>query len=389
MDSASINFTQSPFSWPYVREFTFLITILTPILAVIVLLGLFANITNIVVFLKAGIKDNVTTLLISLSISDMMFLVLVTPSLYTRVIIYFFPEWSWPFYNRLVDELLYWPSYTFYDFSSYISVGLGVTRCACVAMPLHFKSVFTKARTVKALFVLFILVVSIRVPIMSTYRLVWLKDLHTNLSSLSLAGQNVESINRFNDIVGRTSLPLINFIIMITCVGVIKLKLYQASMAHKYHTAISSSVSGSKQAPEAPDHQGRSAKDLRVIQCVVLICCIFIVCQLPFLIYTIIRLINPQFDLYGRLQYLFFTFGAIGRIFSYLNASGYPTTYELLVLPYCRVKSLRVATLHVTNPVRVIEKKTSALEFPSGHSTFIHYHISHMSQHRASESIWN
>ncbi|GFO40076.1 chemosensory receptor a [Plakobranchus ocellatus] len=345
MDGASVNLTQSLFSWPYFKEFTSFITILTPILPIIALFGLIANITNIVVFLKAGIKDNVTTLLISLSVSDMMFLVLVTPSLCTRVIIYFVPDWSWPFYNRLLDELLYWPSYTFYDFSSYISVGLGVTRCACVAMPLQFKSVFTKARTVKAVLVLFILVVSIRVPIMSTYRLVWIKDPRTNSSVVSVAGQDVKSITRFNDIVGHTSLPWINFIIMITCVGVIMLKLYQASMAHKYHTATSISASRSKQAPEAMGHQGRSAKDLRVIQCVVLICCIFIVSQLPFLTYTTYRLINQQFDTDGRLRFLLFTFGAVGRTCSYLNASvnifvyyNYNRTYRSILLSMLRLK---------------------------------------------------
>ncbi|GFO28533.1 chemosensory receptor a [Plakobranchus ocellatus] len=345
MDDASINLTQSPISLPYFREFTSFITILTPILVVIVVFGLFANITNIVVFLKAGVKDNVTTLLISLSVSDMIFLILATPSLCTLVIFYFVPDWSWPFYNGLLDELLYWPSYTFYDFSSNISVVLGVTRCACVAMPLQFKSVFTKARTVKTIFVLFILVVSLRVPVMSTNRLVWIKDPRTNSSTLSLAGQNVESINRFNDIVGRTSLPLINFIIMITCVFVMKLKLYQASMAHKNHTATSSSASGSKQAPEAPDHQGRSAKDLRVIQCVVLICCIFIVSQLPFLTYTTIRLINPQFDMNGRLRFLFFIFSSISRTFAYLNASvnivvyyNYNRTYRSILLSVIRSK---------------------------------------------------
>ncbi|GFO09377.1 chemosensory receptor a [Plakobranchus ocellatus] len=327
------------------REFTLTISVLSPCFPIVALFGLITNITNIVVFLKAGVKDNVTTLLISLSMSDMMFLILVTPSLCTFVIVYFVPDWPWPFYYGLLDELLYWPSYTFYDFSSCISVGLGVTRCACVAMPLHFKSVFTKARTMKALLGVFILVVSLRVPIMSTFRLVWIKDSLTNSSTLSVKGQDVESITRFNDIVGRTSLPWVNFIIMIICVCVIRLKLYQASMALKYHTATSVPASASKQAPEAQDHQGRSAKDLRVIQCVVLICCIFIVSQLPFLTYATYRLIDQEFDTDGRLRFLLFTFGAISRATSYLNASvnifvyyKYNRTYRLILLTMLRLK---------------------------------------------------
>ncbi|GFO49276.1 chemosensory receptor a [Plakobranchus ocellatus] len=206
-------------------------------------------------------------------------------------------------------------------------------------MPLRFQSVFTKARTVKAVLVLFILAVSLRAPVISTFRIIRRTDPQTNLSSLYLSGQNRESINRFNDIMNRASLPWINYIIMVTCVCVIKLKLYQASQVRKTHTSYN------KQAEKGQLKQERSSKDIRVIQSVVLICCIFIVSQLPFLAYTTGRLIDPAFDIGGRLQFLFFSFAPVSRTCSYLNASmnifvyyNYNRKFKAVLLTLLKVK---------------------------------------------------
>ncbi|GFN84613.1 chemosensory receptor a [Plakobranchus ocellatus] len=328
MDNLVSNITLSP--RPYLREYTLTYKILVPTWPAIVLFGLFANIINIVVFLKSGVKDNVTTSLLSLSVSDVTFLVLSTPSVCSFLKVFYAPDWHWPFYEFFLHDLLFWPAYTFYDFSSYISVWLGVTRCACVAMPLKFKSVFTKARTVKTILVLFILAVGLRIPVMSVYTLMWIPDPRTNVSSVFLMPVNSESRMRFNDIMNRISLPWITFIIMITCVCVIKVKLYQASLVRTAHTQTSSSES--KQPPDGQEAQGRSSKDLRVIQSVVLICSIFIASQFPFLVYSTVRLINPEFDVFGRLQNIFFILGGISQTCAYLNAS-------VNIFVYCKYNS--------------------------------------------------
>ncbi|GFN98209.1 chemosensory receptor a [Plakobranchus ocellatus] len=192
-------------------------------------------------------------------------------------------------------------------------------RCACVAMPLKFKSVFTKTRTVKAVVIIFIVSVSLRAPVMSMFRTAWKRDPKTNVSSVYLVKQNSELIIRFNDALNRGSLPMINFIIMIICVCIIKTKLYQASLVRNSQKATS--AADPKQEMEGQDNQGRSSKDLRVIQSVVLICCIFIVSQLPFLVYSIGRLFEPEFDITGRLRFLVNAFTGVSRMCSYINAS--------------------------------------------------------------------
>ncbi|GFN96502.1 chemosensory receptor c [Plakobranchus ocellatus] len=153
------------------RQFVYTFWILSASWPGIILIGIFVNVTNTVIFLRAGVKDNVTTLLLALSLSDLIFLCLLSPRVSSLIIWHYAPDWYWPFSITFIDSLFYWPAYTFYAFSSYISVWLGVTRCACVAMPLQFKSVFTKSRTVTAVLALFVLAVSLHVPMMSMFRI--------------------------------------------------------------------------------------------------------------------------------------------------------------------------------------------------------------------------
>ncbi|GFN82686.1 chemosensory receptor a [Plakobranchus ocellatus] len=240
--------------------------ILTPSWPALILLGLSANVTNIAVFLKTGVKDSITILLLSLSMSDLLYLILMTPKVCSFIIFRYSPDWPWPFDINICMELFYWPAITCYDFSAFMSVWLGVTRCACVAMPLQFKSVFTKARTVKLIVASLVVAVSLRMPIISVYRVEWRTNSNTNTSFAVLAKYNRAVMTRINDILNRNSILYINFIIMIACVSVLSVKLYQASRIRR--SCISAHAT--QQSSEKSNHQGRSSRDLHVIQSVVL-----------------------------------------------------------------------------------------------------------------------
>ncbi|GFO34216.1 chemosensory receptor a [Plakobranchus ocellatus] len=295
---------------PYWREYILARTILIPLWPAIILFGLIANLTNIVVFLKCGIRDNVTILLLSLSMSDMTYLILSMPTVCQTIILDFDSDFPWPFDPKFIGELLHAPAVTAYDLSSLISVLLGVTRCACVAMPLQFKSVFTKARTVKILITVLIVAVALRGPVFSIFRVAWTNDPQTNRSYPYVSVHNVKQMVRINDILNRNLLPWINFIIMITCVVVLSFKLSQASKVRKSGTES-----------EKSKRHGLSPKDLHVIQSVVLVCAIFLASQIPLLAYSTIRLINPEFDRWARLHYLFTIWNSVGLMCAYLNAS--------------------------------------------------------------------
>ncbi|GFR62002.1 chemosensory receptor A [Elysia marginata] len=304
---------------PFLAELLMTIKVLAPSGLVIILFGLVSNITNIVVFLKAGAKDSVTILLLCLSISDLVFLNLITSSVCSLFIIGLFPFYSWPFDVKFTRTLLYWPAYTAYDLSTFLSVSLGVTRCACVAMPLKFKHVFTKSRTVKWVMLLVVLAVSLRLPVLTIRRIAWRIDPRTNSSSLYLKSVNNDEMSRINDILNRGSLIYVSYVTMVTCVVIIMVKLRQAAKIRR--SCTESSLQSRAQTSDKSSPHRLSSKDLQVVKSVAIVCTIFIVLQLPFLLISTIRLIAPEFNNGQRLVNLFGIFSQINGTCAYLNAS--------------------------------------------------------------------
>ncbi|GFS16367.1 chemosensory receptor A [Elysia marginata] len=323
--TAFINFntTLSPyhaFVIPYLKEFLLATRTLVPFWVVIISFGLMANVTNIAVFLKAGAKDNVTILLLSLAVSDLIFLVLITPSMCNYAIYSVDSSYKFPFHHEILGFLFYWPAFVAYDLSTYISVSLGVMRCACVAMPLKFKSVFTKSRTMKWVMFLVVLSVSLRIPVLTINRLTWRLDPTKNTSVMFLARVNRDSMSRINDLINRGFVIYVNYITMVTCVSILTFKLYQAGKIRRSYTNQSQPQSSEKSTTK-PDDQGLSSKDLQVVRSVVLVCTIFILSQLTFLVQSTARLIQPEFDSDKGLQFLFGTISQVSLTCCYLNAS--------------------------------------------------------------------
>ncbi|GFR84786.1 chemosensory receptor A [Elysia marginata] len=329
---------------PYARMFYLAANVIVPAGLVILLFGMITNITNIVVFLKAGVKDNVSTLLLSLSISDLTFIILTMPTALGLAVSHFFiKSHLWPFDFRFVHFLFYWPAYTVYDISAFISVSLGVMRCACVAMPLKFKLVFTKRRTVIIVLALLVLAVSLRAPVLTIFRVAWRTDSATNVSSAYLTAVNRESMTRINDVMNRGLVVWVNYTIMVSCVGLLSFKLAQASRIRRSYTS-----SGDQTKDKTSANNRLTPKDLQAVKSVVLICLIFILSQLPFMLYSTARLINPEFTSTSRMQNLFGFFSQCGSTCSYLNASlnifvyyNYNTKYRtvfLSLLPFKKKK---------------------------------------------------
>ncbi|GFS09949.1 chemosensory receptor A [Elysia marginata] len=293
---------------PYLQARLHLLNVLAPMWPAISLFGMVANIINIVVFLKAGVKDNVTTLLFCLAISDLTFLVLNTPNMCYWVILTYTQDHPWPFHSRFLQAMFYWPAFTAYDLSAFISVSLGVMRCACVAMPLKFKAVFTRSRTIKWVMFLVVLAVSLRIPVLSLHRIGWRTDSRTNSSVPYLENPNIKSMSRINDILNRGFVIWINYTTMITCVSVLTFKLNEASKIRRSSTAQTGVHS-------------LSSRDLQVVKSVALVCTIFFLSQLPYLLVSMFRLVNAEFDEGTNLVELFGIVSDVARTCSVLNAS--------------------------------------------------------------------
>ncbi|RUS68749.1 hypothetical protein EGW08_023489, partial [Elysia chlorotica] len=220
--------------------------------------------------------------------------------------------WRWAVDLHIINTLFYWPAFTFYDFSSYISVFLGVTRCACVARPLHFKATFTRRRTGLGVVCLLSLAVLLHLPVLTIFRIGWSRDPLTNASVPVLVAANRQSMVKINDLVNKNILPWLSFFTMIGCVALLSFKLFQASKVRSLPAAAKA---------DGADTNRLSSKDMHVVQSVVLVCSIFILAQLPSLIVSVVRVVNPEFDFEGKLERLFGIFAHVSLTCSLLNAT--------------------------------------------------------------------
>ncbi|GFR59889.1 chemosensory receptor A [Elysia marginata] len=305
---------------PFLQEFLLTIKVLCSLWPAITLFGLISNMTNIIVFSKTSPKNNVTILLLSLAVSDLIFLILASPKVSIFFILAVFPSYEWPFNFRYMNYLLYWPTYTAYDISSYISVSLAVIRCACVAMPLKFKFFFTNSRTVKWVFCLVFITLALRMPVLTINRLAWRMDPETNVSSLYVKSTNNEMMSRINDIMNRGVMIYTAYTVTILCTALLIVKLNKASKIRRSSTPKSPQSPDVTSHNQAPGH-GLSVKDVQVVKSVVLVCILFILFQLPFVVSSTLRLLLPDFDADKRLMYAFGIFSQINTTCSFLNAS--------------------------------------------------------------------
>ncbi|GFS23960.1 chemosensory receptor A [Elysia marginata] len=305
----------------FMAEFLLTLTVLSYIWPFIFLFGMVTNGINIFVFLKAGANDNVTILLIALACSDLIFLALISPTMCGFLIGALVRPNPWPFDARLLHFLLFWPASTAYDVSCFYAVSLGVMRCACVAMPLKFKLVFTKSRTIKWTLIMVFVAVALRLPVLTINRISWRKDPTTNISSVYLASWNRSLMVRINDVLNRSVIMYLAYITMIACVFILSFKIYQASKIRQKCVAQISQQPGQASDKAALAQGSLSSRDLQVVKSVILVCSIFIVGQLPYIGLSTIRLINPEVDESRSMAGLGYLINQVSITFYYLNAS--------------------------------------------------------------------
>ncbi|GFS07857.1 chemosensory receptor C [Elysia marginata] len=294
LEAISTAIPSRPVAALYREEFLITFRLLAVINPAIVLLGLVSNVLNIVVFLKAGAKDNVTILLLSLAVSDFVFLFFNTPVV-SGAVLHALARSYIPFSQIFLLRFFpYWPAYNVYDLSTYITVSLGVMRCACVAMPLKFKLVFTKARTIRWVLFLVVLAVSLRIPVLSIHRISWRTDPETNISSPYLLAVNNRQMSRINDVLNRGVVIYSTYITMVTCMCILTFKLYQASKMRR--SCKAAATQSSDKTTDGPVDQGLSSRDLKVVKSVALVCTIFVLLQLAFVLKSATRLVVPEFD---------------------------------------------------------------------------------------------
>ena len=357
------------------REFFTLIGFVYHVWLAILTFGAASNCVNITVFFGFDERDSVSTSLLALSLSDLGYIVIASFSAVTRLLIYHHPGFSWNFDPEVFITCTYWYGQVFYDFSCFISVFLAAVRCCCVVMPLKFKTVFTKSRTVRTLIGLFIAAICLRAPQLYGHRFVWESNPATNRTSLTCSHvkqTQMQVLAKVNDIINRNILSWLAYITVFVCVVAMIVKLKAASRFRNSVSQVGSSktydtnfkrpdpdesngtstTSGSlpsslpirkqkqqrhrqrqhqlqqeqeqQQQQEQRQHkhsEKMANKEVQLIHSIILLSVIFLFSQLPFQVYSTIRLFNAEFDTFGNQVFLFGFASHVSKTFSFLNCS--------------------------------------------------------------------
>ena len=304
------------------KEFFTMINFLYHIWMAIIAFGIASNIINIIVFMGSGVRDNVSTCLLVLSFSDLSYLIIRSFSAASQYLVYHHPSWPWVFDHLIFSACTFWYGQVFYDFSCFISVFLAAVRCCCVVMPLKFKTVFTKSRTVRTLIGLFIAAICLRAPQLYGLRHIWKLNPATNNTFLSCAeARDFPIFGKINDIVNRNILSTVAYVAVAVCVVTMVVKLRDAS---RFRYAAAKTLVPTDPRPEKShlkNSEKMSAKEFQLVQSVILLCVIFLFSQLPFQIYSSIRIFVPEFNTGGSQVFLFGIAYHISASFSFLNCS--------------------------------------------------------------------
>ena len=345
-----LNFSRA--SLPYQGVYMGFMDFYAPASLLLTPIGIATNVINIVVFFKTGSKDNVTISLLALSMSDLAFLVIISPHIiYIGVTHLVQMRLGLPL-NWLVDITIlwvpfYWYAFLFYDTSTLITVYISVVRCACIALPFKVKDMFTSRGALITFLAFFICVFFLRLPMFIKKRFVRIIDRSTNSSKVVVTEFDDGGLaDTINDIVSRNIQPWSCFIIVIACLVVMVTKL-RASAKFRSTSAANGSVnvedgplSSSKAGDESvaemestanKDEKSRSqvmsSREVRVLRSVILVAFIFVICQVPFMVYSLTRRLQSEFDDtagYGKISRyinLFSVASFTSNFFAFLNAT--------------------------------------------------------------------
>ncbi|XP_005096770.1 uncharacterized protein LOC101854565 [Aplysia californica] len=288
------------------------------------MLGVFcivANIVNMIVFIKIGLEDGITVAFFALAISDLLF---VGFYLMVNVLAFLHNVLKLRQYLHFgsLAFLLVWYSYAFFDASMLITVFLAVQKCACVAIPLLFKNVFTRSRCVVVVVVIYVGTFAWYMPLLSQQGMLERFDSRTNTTTLlyKKPPHAMFMLNLFKS-VSRTVLPGICLSLIIISVIVLTIKLKQASKFRQASASHGNKDNNKNSDSSSTKQNPSSSKELRVIKAVTLVSTIFVVCYIPDIVVSCCQIFFPEFSDRGRYRNMRKLVDEIHSVMTTVNSS--------------------------------------------------------------------
>ncbi|CAL1537001.1 unnamed protein product, partial [Lymnaea stagnalis] len=326
--------------------------------SVLSVLGAAGNIINIDTFISMGISDSMVVTMLFMAVFDLLHLI----AMLSRAV-------SFVFYvvENTRGFSMWFPVdpygvYVFFGHAGRIpytmvaltTTYLAVTRCMCVARPLQFKTTFTTRLSVIILSSLAILSVATYVPILVYMAMLPGFDPKINATRpLLWISPQRDFVKKIVWTIRDVVLPVATLFTVIICATVMSERLLASTRFRQSHFHVAELAQHVHQSAEIPiihtiahpcerptvkNTSGTTeisvklcAKDLRIVQQMILISVVFVVCNIPEMFVSFVSLLEPDFGL-GRpysniymtaisLEYFFRTVHSSCHIFIYYKYS--------------------------------------------------------------------
>lgn len=271
-------------------------------------LGIVANVINILVFSRQGLKNTVNISLLGLALADLCSLVTLEWICICRNPLVADADVPWVL-SDFMNLTGAWPHVVCGRISSFITVYITAERCLCIIAPLKVKQIVTPARTTVAVCFIYLLNILTLVPEYATAYLGWkfYPNINKTLLSLSYTADrsSVGGLVFFLSSV----LGMISFgaVAIFTFILVIKLK--QTSEWRKR------AVSGKTQSESTVRRENKTVK------MIVVIASTLIICYSPGTCLTLTTFIEPEFNLRRRYINLAISLWSTAFVFQTVNSS--------------------------------------------------------------------
>lgn len=296
------------------------------ICSIICVLGVGANIVNIIVYFKQGFANSVNISFFGLAISDLCCLLTLLWLCFCANPFIINSGVPWV-YTDLMYITAAWPHMAFGRITSYITVFVSAERCLCITVPLKVKEMITPRRTTLTVSFIYILNIFPLVPEFVTSYLDFKFFPETNKTLLVIYfTSNRESVAGLVYLLSAFT-GMLSFLGVIVVTVILIVKLTQISKWRK--EATSGSV-----------HAGLvSTREKKTVKMVAIIALILIVCYSPGSAVGLATFVEVELSLRGRYVDMAISMWSIAFIFQAINSS-------INILLYYKMSTKYRETLH-------------------------------------------
>lgn len=309
-------------------DYLFAIGAVSLFYGVMCLFGAIGNLISIRTFLKMGVRDGITVSFLLLSTFDLVYLLCVA-SATVAYILYLVEEISnfriyFPIDPYGLDSYFANAGSMMYCITLMTVTYMAVVRCLCVANPLYFRNTFTRETTKITVSVIVLFAVVAYVPVFVILDMVEMFDDRINATRLTLcfASYTTQVTTVIHPFVG-SFIPLFTQVAMIISACIMAHHLRNSLVFRNKHALGSKSMTSSDfhNDDQNLEKNKQTSKELHAIQQTFLITTVFIVCNLPKVVFNISKFILPNYSLDRTGSLLIALFECFRDTFQILNSS--------------------------------------------------------------------